>query len=145
TATAATSITTTAFDANWSAASSATGYVLDVSTASDFSSFVAGYPATLGNVTTSTVSGLTAGTTYYYRVRATNANGTSSNSNTISLTTVPPAAVSAAATNFATTSFTANWNATSGASSYRLDVATDAGFTSFVSGFNDANVGNVTS
>ena len=34
------------------------------------------------------VTGLTAGTTYYYRVRAVNASGTSSNSSTITQITV---------------------------------------------------------
>jgi hypothetical protein len=53
----------------------------------------------------------------------------------------PPAApVAAAATNVHATSFQANWNASSGATSYRLDVATDTGFTSYVAGYQDLTV-----
>lgn len=42
-------------------------------------------------------------------------------------------------------SITANWTASAGAVSYSLDAATDSDFTNFVSGFNNLNVGNVTS
>ncbi len=42
-------------------------------------------------------------------------------------------------------SFVARWNAVSGATGYRLDVATDSNFTNMVSGYNNLNVGNVTS
>lgn len=144
-ATAASTIATTSFDANWNASTGASSYRLDVSTANDFSSFVTGFnDLNVGNVTTENVTGLTAGTTYYFRVRAVNATGTSANSNTITTLTVPAAPVATAATSVADTTFDANWNASTGASSYRLDVATDVGFTSFVSGFNDLNVGNVT-
>ena len=52
--------------------------------------------------------------------------------------------VSSAATLVDNVSFSANWSAVTGASSYILDVATDAAFTSFVTGFNGLNVGNVT-
>lgn len=57
--------------ANWSAPTGATGYILDVSTVNTFASFVSGYNGlNVGNVTAYALSGLTAGTTYYYRVRA---------------------------------------------------------------------------
>ncbi len=60
--------------------------------------------------------------------------------------TVPPAApVIGSATSVQTTGFTANWTASSGATKYYLDVATDSGFTSLVTGFNNLDVGNVTS
>jgi hypothetical protein len=52
--------------------------------------------------------------------------------------------VATAATNIQATSFSANWNASTGATGYRLDVATDSGFTSFVTGYEDLDVGNVT-
>jgi M6 family metalloprotease-like protein len=43
------------------------------------------------------------------------------------------------------TNFTAKWGSSATATGYRLDVATDAGFTSFVPGYNNKDVGNVTS
>lgn len=89
-ATAGTNPATTQFDANWNASIGATSYRLDVSTSNIFASFVAGYnDLNVGNVLTTTVTGLTANTTYYYRVRAVNAAGVSGNSNTITLATCP--------------------------------------------------------
>jgi hypothetical protein len=82
------SVTSSAFAANWSSSVGATGYRLDVSASSAFDSFVAGYnDLDAGNVTSSAVTGLSANTTYYYRVRAYNASGTSGNSNIKSATT----------------------------------------------------------
>ena len=68
--------------------SGASAYQLDVSSTSAFSSYVSGYQSlNVGNVVSRSVTGLSANTTYYYRVRATNANGTSGNSNIVSVTT----------------------------------------------------------
>lgn len=84
-ATSATDTTTTGFTANWNASAGATGYYLDVSTQSDFSSFVSGYNnLNVGANILQAVTGLSVYTTYYYRVRAYNSGGTSGNSNTIS-------------------------------------------------------------
>jgi hypothetical protein len=88
TANAASAITSTSFSANWSAAATATGYQLDVATDSGFTAFVSGFNnLDVGNVLTLPVTGLSANTTYHYRVRAYNAGGTSGNSSTINVTT----------------------------------------------------------
>ncbi len=148
TANAGTSAACSSFTANWSASSNGTAYYLDVSTVSNFASFVSGYNnLNVGNVTTRSVTGLTAGTTYYYRVRAGNSCGTSGNSGTITYATSPatPAApVAAAGSAAACTSISANWAASSNGTAYYLDVSTVSNFASFVSGYNNLNVGNVT-
>lgn len=89
TASAATGITLNSFYANWNSASGVTNYLLDVSTTSSFTNCVAGYTnLSVGNVTTFWVSGLNAGTTYYYRVRCQEEGLTSGNSSTISVQTL---------------------------------------------------------
>ncbi|HCV43174.1 MAG TPA: hypothetical protein DGH68_06795, partial [Bacteroidetes bacterium] len=143
TALPATNIAQTQFQANWNSVSGATGYRLDVSAASTFSTYVSGYQNKAVDGTNDIVTGLTAGTAYHYRVRAENAGGASGNSDTIDVTTlaiVPGAPVATAATSVTQTSFQANWNASSGATSYRLDVATDVGFTALLTGYNDLTV-----
>ncbi|MCD4774026.1 MAG: fibronectin type III domain-containing protein [Bacteroidales bacterium] len=146
-ANAATNISQTAFDANWSPSTDADGYYLDVATDNGFTNFVSGYNNLQVSDTTYFVSGLSPETEYFYRVRAYNNGGTSGNSNVISATTLPNnpgAPVANAATNITQTGFDANWDPASGATSYWLDVATDNGFTNFVSGYENLNVGNVT-
>ena len=68
--------------------SGATGYRLDVSTQSSFRKYVSGCQnLDVGNVTSWSVTGLSAHKAYYYRVRAYNGSGTSPNSNVIQVKT----------------------------------------------------------
>ena len=116
TASAATAIGTTSFQANWSASLNATGYELDVSTVNTFPSYVSGYNDKQVAGTSDTVSGLTAGNTYYYRVRAKNAAGTSLSSSTI--TVVMPSSLDVNITSIPSAGLngTVTWSAESGVS-----------------------------
>ena len=148
-ASAATIVTQTSFSANWNPAAGATTYFLDVATDTNFTAIIsADSNLNVGNVLTRSIAGLAPGTKYFYRVRGSNVGGTSGNSNVIVVTTVvatPPAPVAMIASNVVQTSFTANWNASPGATTYLLDVASDTNFTAFVPGYNNLNVGNVLS
>lgn len=137
---AATNITSTSFTANWNALEGANAYWIDVSLSSTYESYVPGYENLPVSGTSQSVTGLTPNTNYYYRVRATNGSGASGNSENGSARTATGAPVATAATNLGSTSFTANWNAVTGATSYRLDISTSSDFSSFVAGFENVEV-----
>jgi len=84
-ATDATNITATGFTANWNTVTGATGYRLDVSTDSNFTSILEDYDGiAVSGLSQMVTSGILPGTAYYYRVRAEFSEQTSVNSNTIS-------------------------------------------------------------
>ncbi len=145
----ATNIATCQFNANWSSITNAVSYEIDVSTSTGFGAgtFVGGYQNfNVGNVNTIVIPGLSNNTNYYYRTRAVDACGQKSGVAAYRLvTTLNTAAIptASAATAIGCSFFTANWSAVSAVGSYRLDVATNAGFSAFVPGYNDLNVGNV--
>ena len=82
----------TSFELNWSASSNASNYFIDVATDSGFVTNLTDYQnKDLGNTLSETVVGLTAGKTYYVRLRSANNCEISANSNTIKV--APPETV----------------------------------------------------
>ncbi|MGH7984035.1 MAG: NF038122 family metalloprotease [Candidatus Udaeobacter sp.] len=80
--------TRSSFMATWEGVSGAKGYLLDVSTNDSFSSYADGYhDLDVGKVSGRAVTGLSAGTTYYYRVRPYPAAGSGGYSNVMTATT----------------------------------------------------------
>jgi len=104
-------ISTSGFVANWSAASGATKYYLDVATDIGFATYVPGFENldVLTAVSKSVTGTYTAGQSIYYRVRALNSNGTSVNSATQEVViTSAPVVLAPNVTNSAT-SGTVTW------------------------------------
>ena len=107
-ATAATSVSVSGFTVNWTAPTTGTvnNYLLDVATDAAFTSLVSGYnPKTIAAPSTSSsVTGLSSHTQYYYRLRAdkTSITGQGAYSNAISTTTLFPAS--------STFNTTGNWS-----------------------------------
>lgn len=136
---ASSAITQTSFTANWTLVTGATGYLMDVSLANDFASFVTGYQSKpIASVASELVTGLESGKTYFYRIRSTNAGGTSPSSIASSQLLIPPNPVGIDATNQQSNSFKAKWLPATGATEYRLDVTLSANdFNPSIAGFTD--------
>jgi hypothetical protein len=120
---------------SWSASSGATSYAVQVATSSSFTTIV--YSASGLTTTSTSATGLSASTIYYWRVNATNSAGTSDWSSVYSFTTAsssgsaPAAPTLSSPSNGATnvsTSPTLSWSASTGATSYRLQVSTSSTF-----------------
>jgi len=101
---------------SWSAVTSATGYRIYRSTSSG------GTFSEVGTSTTTsfTDTGLTAGTTYYYKVAAENSGGTGPQSNAVSALTRPDIPDGVTATAVSSSSITVSWSAVTGATGYRI-------------------------
>ena len=130
----------------WNAGSGASSYALQVSMNSSFAGFVYNDSGLIA--TSRQLSGLSNSTTYYWRVKATNNYGTSDWSGPWSFATIgtaPPVAVlllPADAASGQSTSPNLTWNASSGASSYTLQVSTTNTFASYF--FNQSGITGTT-
>jgi subtilisin family serine protease len=122
---------------SWIASTGAASYTLQVSASSTFGTFVYNTSGLTG--TSANISGLANGTQYYWRVNATNTAGTSAWSTVRSFTTVaassvPAAPVLSSPANGATRvtiPAALSWIASTGATSYTLQVSTSSSFSSF--------------
>ena len=115
----------------WNAVSGATSYKVFRSTTTG--SYNTASPVATVTTTNTTDTGLTNGTTYFYIVRALNADGESANSNEVSATPSLPAP--SAPTGLTATAGNAqialSWNAVSGATSYKVFRSTTSGTYSY--------------
>ena len=146
TATNVDNINQTSVTAHWSDVG-ATTYYIDASTDNFATTLTAFSNLAVNNVTSYVIDGLTAGSTYQYRVRSSTASASSGNSNAISFTTIPTVPTADDATAVGQSGFVANWTLSPGATSYYLDVAYDDAFVNFVAGYNNLVISgnNVTS
>lgn len=85
----ASQVSTSGFQVNWQTVNGADGYRLDVSTTSDFASLLPAWSNAGVSGVSQAVDGLAAAQTYFYRLRAVNAAGTSDPSTTGVATTSP--------------------------------------------------------
>jgi endo-1,4-beta-xylanase len=92
-ANAATDINNSGFKAKWNFVSNAKNYLLDVSTSDKFETFVPNYNSKSITDLNEMIVGLTAGTQYYYRVRAKADDKISGYSNVISAVTTGSSAI----------------------------------------------------
>ena len=129
----ATAVSSSQINLSWTDnANNQSGFQIDQATSSDFTQGLT--TVTVGaNVTTYSATGLSSGTTYYYRVRATNANGDSANTSTASATTqgtIPAAPSGLTATAASSSQIDLSWtNNANNQTGFQIDQATSSDFT----------------
>ena len=126
----ATAITTTGLTLTWTPpAGPISSYVLQYSTDDTFTTIFTQLPPA-GNATSAVITGLTANTTYFFRLKAINAGGESPFAATTGISTLPGAPTALTASAITQTTLTLSWTAPTGTvTGYELQRAIDAGFT----------------
>ncbi len=127
----------TSLTMNWGSATGALSYTLQVSPASTFATTVSNQAGLTG--TSGSVTGLATGSTYYWRVNATNAGGVGAWSSVWSFVTVPAVPLAPTLTSpgdgagFApNATVTLVWGTVTGAATYTVQVSTISTFTTTV-------------
>lgn len=111
----------------WTASSNAASYTIDYGTSSGV------YTSSISNaVSPATVTSLTNGTTYYFKVTAINGAGTRASSQ-LSAIPGPPGSFSITSSQSSSGQVTLHWSAASGAVNYTVDYGTSSGVYSFSS------------
>ena len=140
----ASSIISTGMTLNWAASQNATGYILQRSTAADFSTALT--TVYTGSSLTFIDSGLAVSTTYYYRVVSTAAGYANSAYRTGSFATIagsnPQLGTSAniATSNVTAAGITISWAAVNNATNYQLQRSLTADFASNTAVFNSSGL-----
>ena len=124
----ATAVSTTEIDLSWTTATSATGYKLEQSINNTIWTTLAPSPALTGSSTGYAVTGLTAGTTYYFRISTITVSGTSAPGAAITQSTLS-VAPTVTATPTSSSQVNLTWNAVTGATSYLVQISANAGST----------------
>ena len=136
---------------SWSASAGAVSYDVQVSVVANFATTAVDSQGIAA--TSATFHGLSNSTTYYWRVSASNSAGTGAFSSARQFTTsasnppIPPAPTLAfpadSASGISITPFL-SWNASSGADSYRLQISSDAGFSTSAIDSQGISIGSCT-
>lgn len=143
----ASAITANGFDINWNDEPEADSYDWDVSEVSDFSTTLAGYTnqstTSTGSAITESISSLSPGVTYHFRVRSVKGTFTSDYA-TFSQMTIPGVPNGLSVSSATPNGFTLSWNDVTGAANYDVQISTNgSNATAFannlIGGFNPAN------
>jgi hypothetical protein len=127
-ASAPSAITTTSFKANWNLVEGISSYSIDLSKNVSFETFVGSNRDLAVTANSISLTELTPGDTYYYRIRSVNSSGSSEVSNTVSMQTTASAPIANLPSSITDHSFTINWTMANGAARYAVDVASDVSF-----------------
>jgi hypothetical protein len=133
--------------ANWSEVQRVDTYLLDVSTDSQFTSFIPDYQnRAYRHSTSAEVIELSPNRVYYYRVRASQVENevTGSYSNVSSISTILDAPESLTLVSIGTNEALVSWSQAENATEYFIDVARDVQFNNLLSSYTDLSVGTVT-
>ena len=141
-----TSTAYTSFDITWDVVPDASYYVIDIATDEQFTNILSDFEEKSVTSPSINIEGLLTNTRYYFRIKAYNSYTSSAYSETSSTKTdsiTPP--VAQQPPNVGEYEIYAKWTLVPGATSYSLDVATDANFSTFVPGNENLSVAGTSS
>lgn len=139
------SISTDSFELKWNEVEGAQRYVVDVAFDENFQNFVSDYNnKNVGKNNSISINELKPNKSYYFRIRSESLFAISDYSNVFEINLKPETPKSLNATDINPTTFIANWEPVSNISEYTISVSTDSTFSTYVNGYNQKGVENLT-